>query len=337
MHDPVSDMAPQNGERLPDPAAPLGDPDGGPNPGLDPIWGPAAGDRPIDVLRFRGSVSDLDYDWRSDVDGPPGERIGAAVELIRQHLGFDMTFLGPRRRELDRLPAEALREALANAVAHRCYGASSGQAIQVAVAPDGVTVYSPGPFGAPVPGGGPEAGFRVSAVLPGPRPVNPELARGLAESGAVTGDGGGLGRIRSAMLRGMRPPPRMETTAGSVKLVLPTGVKPGGHPGPAPDAAARAWVLAAGAEHGLEPGDHPLLLAAACGEWVTTDTAQELADPPESAQQAVGRLRRMAGLGLLESPPGERLRWRAGRVRPPGCSIPLTESETGARRGRRAA
>ena len=60
-------------------------------------------------------------------------------------LGFDLALLGVLRHELHRLPRVVLREAIANAVAHRSYApTAAAEAVRIEIRPDRVVVRSPG-------------------------------------------------------------------------------------------------------------------------------------------------------------------------------------------------
>ena len=71
------------------------------------------------------------------------------TRLLTEELGADLVVLGVRRHELPRLPEAVLREAVANAVAHRVYESSS-RPVRVELRPDAVTITSPGPLPEPV-------------------------------------------------------------------------------------------------------------------------------------------------------------------------------------------
>ena len=65
--------------------------------------------------------------------------------MDQQELGSDLVVVGTQRYDLPRLPRKALREVIANAVAHRDYQLS-GSAVEVRLTPTEVVVTSPGGF-----------------------------------------------------------------------------------------------------------------------------------------------------------------------------------------------
>ena len=70
-------------------------------------------------------------------------QVGQAAKHISDELGSDLVIIGLVRHELPRLPAVVIREAVANAVAHRSYEIDRS-AILVEIRPQSVTITSPG-------------------------------------------------------------------------------------------------------------------------------------------------------------------------------------------------
>ena len=270
----------------------------------------------FEIRRNRVSLDDYDWCGRSEHPGPPAESIPAAVDAIVGQLGYDMAIVGVQRQEVPRLPVEAVREALANAVAHKTY-LSNTDRVEVSVAPDAVAIKSPGPFGT---GAFPEG--EIARLSPRPEtpaaPPNPGVAECLQALGQTRGDGGGIARICDAMARDMRPPPTVVATMRSVTVTLPTGAGVGNDP--ATD--LRAWVLIKGREHGLDPRQHQMLFAAASGQWVTH---RDTYNPDDDRK----RLDRLTENGLLEHPAPDLWRIAAGERTPRGIT-PLLTSETAA-------
>ena len=66
-----------------------------------------------------------------------------------KEIGFDLVVPGLIRHELLRLPEKVVREAIANAVAHRSYE-MRGTSVKVEIRPDRVVVTSPGRLPEPV-------------------------------------------------------------------------------------------------------------------------------------------------------------------------------------------
>lgn len=101
----------------------------------------------IEVLRFREGAKT--YDRRVRLQGPLRAQVEAATQMIDDEIGTEIVVLGVHRHELPRLPRRVVREAIANAVAHRSYELR-GTAVRVEIHPDAVTVISPGALPEPV-------------------------------------------------------------------------------------------------------------------------------------------------------------------------------------------
>jgi ATP-dependent DNA helicase RecG len=86
---------------------------------------------------------------RCEVDGPLHHVLEETVRRVARELGTELVVLGTRRYELSRLPDVVLREAIANALAHRSYEAA-GTAVRVELRPSAVVVRSPGGLPEPV-------------------------------------------------------------------------------------------------------------------------------------------------------------------------------------------
>jgi len=101
----------------------------------------------IEILRF--PPGSTEYDRRIEVRGPVQHQVAEAVAFLIDELGTDAVVSGLRRYELPRLPDVVLREAVANAVAHRIYE-DIGRSIRIDVYPDRVEITSPGGLPEPV-------------------------------------------------------------------------------------------------------------------------------------------------------------------------------------------
>lgn len=123
-------------------------------------------------------------------DGRLDEQVRRALGWFRS-LGWREKYEGLLREDLPRLPPEALREALANAVAHRDYGIG-GSAILLEVFADRAEITSPGTL----------ADHRtVESVRAGsaPRARNRKIANLLVEAGLMERRGRGWPLMRDAM------------------------------------------------------------------------------------------------------------------------------------------
>lgn len=101
----------------------------------------------VEIFRYRDEG--LDYDRRVEITGPLQKQVSTAASLVLDEIGYDLVLVGIRRHDLPRLPEAVLREAIANAVAHRSYEAM-GTAVRIDIHPDRVVVTSPGGLPEPV-------------------------------------------------------------------------------------------------------------------------------------------------------------------------------------------
>jgi ATP-dependent DNA helicase RecG len=85
--------------------------------------------------------------WR--VDGPITEQVERAISTVVEELGSVSVIVGAKRVEMPKIPPRVIREALANAVAHRSYE-NAGSSVHVDIAPTHVSVTSPGTLPEPV-------------------------------------------------------------------------------------------------------------------------------------------------------------------------------------------
>ena len=125
-----------------------------------------------------------------EADGRLDEQVRRALGWFRS-LGWREKYDGVFRENIPRLPPEALREALVNAVAHRDY-AASGSPILLDVFCDRAEVTSPGTL--------PDH-LTVEAVRAGgtPQPRNERMAALLVKAGLMAGRGRGWLLMRQAM------------------------------------------------------------------------------------------------------------------------------------------
>ena len=122
---------------------------------------------------------------RRDFHGDVPTMIDDAVAWILAKINVEFIIRHVRREERAELPEEALREAVANAVAHRDYRSTAN--VQVYVFKDRIEIVSPGGL----PGGMTEADLGAKSM-----PRNPLLFGMLYRIGVVENIGSGIKRIR---------------------------------------------------------------------------------------------------------------------------------------------
>ncbi|MFN0030433.1 MAG: ATP-binding protein [Acidimicrobiales bacterium] len=172
----------------------------------------AIGGRPyIDVRRYSGDEVDPDRLW--EVRGPVDRQVNVATATIVEELGAISAIIGARRVDIPRLPPRAIREAVANAVAHRSYE-HAGTAIRVEIRSTSVTITSPGALREPVT----VANIRFTQAA-----RNDALLGALRRMGLAEDLGQGINRIEDDMAAELLQPPIYEDDGSFFTVRLPLG------------------------------------------------------------------------------------------------------------------
>jgi len=210
----------------------------------------------VEIFRYRDRG--VTYDRRIEVTGPLTRQVTETTRLLTEELGADLVVLGVRRHELPRLPEAVLREAVANAVAHRVYESSSGP-VRVELRPDAVTITSPGPLPEPVTVMNirQQNSARNIDVISTPRRFR------LAEDA-----GRGVDLMEDVMEANLLHTPEFTDDGTSVRVRLPlvTAVTP----------AERAWILEIERRGDIRAQDRILLVHAARGAVLTNGYVREV-------------------------------------------------------------
>lgn len=144
----------------------------------------------------RGALTDS-----ASIEGPLWRQIDDAVSFVAKNLKVKTEIGASGRVERPELPLVAVREAVANAVAHRDYRSTAP--IQLVLTEQQLTVWNPGHFPAP-----------ITAALLRERhpsvPTNPLIARALYLAGYIEEWGTGSLRIIEAMAENGNPAPTFE-------------------------------------------------------------------------------------------------------------------------------
>lgn len=101
----------------------------------------------IDIRRYGIDDPDPDKTWQ--VRGPVDHQVRAATETVVDELGSVSAIVGTDRIEMPKVPVRVIREAVANAVAHRTYE-HAGAAVRIELRPSQVSIVSPGNLPEPV-------------------------------------------------------------------------------------------------------------------------------------------------------------------------------------------
>lgn len=232
----------------------------------------------IEIRRYPEADS-TDPDRRVDVKGPIHHQVAEATEEIMRELGAESVVLGLRRHELPRLPRVVVREAIANAVAHRSYE-SSGSGSRVEIRPGAVLISSPGSLPAPV---------TVDNIRDAQSARNPKLISAMRRFRLAEDAGRGVDVMQDSMMAELLDPPVFTDTGHSVEVTLPVrgGVT----------AQERAWVREIESRGEIEPMDRILLVHAARGEDLTNARVRELVHIDRFA--ATHALQRLRDAGFL--------------------------------------
>jgi ATP-dependent DNA helicase RecG len=238
---------------------------------------PTFGKAYIEILRYPPGASE--YDRRIEIRGPLNRQVADATAAITDELGHELVVIGLHRHELPKLPVVVLREALANAVAHRSYE-MNGVAIRVEIHPDEVRVISPGGLPEPVT----EENIRDAQSARNVRIIGVLRQAGLAEDA-----GRGVNVMLDSMRGELLDAPQFRDLKRAVEVSLPTRstVTP----------SERAWVREIEARGLIEPPDRLILVHAARGKPITNAGARELLGIDST--DARHALRRLRDAGLL--------------------------------------
>lgn len=244
---------------------------------LLPDPGAVLGKAYVEVFRFPGDGSN--YDRRVEIHGPLPDQVREVTDLVMTELGAENVVLGLRRHELPRIPERVVREAVANAVAHREYELH-GAPVRIEIRPGSVSVVSPGGF----PGMVTEENVRDAAFA-----RNRAVIRALRAFDLAEDEGRGVDVMEDLMKAELLDPPTFRDTGHSVELTLPVRGTV--------TAEERAWVGEVESRGTIEPQDRVLLVHAARGTVLTNSAARSLLHADREA--ALKSLQRLRDAGFL--------------------------------------
>jgi ATP-dependent DNA helicase RecG len=155
----------------------------------------------------RGHSSDA-----ANIEGPLFRQIGEAVRFIERNERVRTERTALQRQEHPEIPRAALREAIANAVAHRDYRSTAPT--QIVLDESQLSVWNPGHLPDPL--------TPASLRLAHPSvPTNPLIARALYLAGYIEEWGTGTLRIIDEMRANDNPEPQFQAQAGGILVSLP--------------------------------------------------------------------------------------------------------------------
>jgi ATP-dependent DNA helicase RecG len=233
----------------------------------------------VEILRFADDRS-ADYDLRLEIRGSLPAQLEHALQRILDELGTELVVLGVRRYDLPRLPQKVLREALANALAHRDYELNRTP-VRIEIRPSSVIVRSPGGLPEPV---------TVENIRETSAPRNLAVIRALRRFGLAEDAGMGVDVMEDTMNEEMLDPPEFHDNGHEVAVTLPvrSAVAP----------TERAWIRELERRGSLAGPDRLLLVHAARGEALTNAMAREILQVDRSGARIA--LQRLRDAGFLE-------------------------------------
>jgi ATP-dependent DNA helicase RecG len=169
-------------------------------------WAPSAG---ILVARYAGTAMD-DRFLKEEIDGTLPEQIRRAEAFVTGNMRRGVRLQGLARAEEAEYPAEAVREAIVNAVAHRDYQIR-GDEIRVFMFADRIEFYSPGRLPGHV---------TVDNLVEERYSRNETIVQILSDMGFIERLGYGIDRMIRLMADAGRPQPRFEETAAGFQVTL---------------------------------------------------------------------------------------------------------------------
>jgi ATP-dependent DNA helicase RecG len=246
---------------------------------------------------------------RVEINGPAHTQVEVATALVMSEVGSESVVLGLRRHELPRLPERVVREAIANAVAHRSYE-QSGSPIRVDMYPDRTVVTSPGPLVAPV---------TLETMRDAYAARNANIIRVLRAFRLAEDSGQGVDLIEDLMRDELLAQPTFDASDSWVSVSLPvlSGTRP----------EERAWLSEVVARGAIEDRDRVLLVHARRGETLSNQRARELLRGV-SRDVAAAALQRLVAAGLLERSGvrgGTRYQLAGALAPPAGLRLPRNE------------
>ena len=233
----------------------------------------------VELLRYRDDES-VDYDLRLEITGPLPQQLQQTAQRVLDELGTELVVLGMRRYDLPRIPPVVIREAIANALAHRSYELDRTP-VRVHIRPSSVSILSPGGLPEPV---------TVENIRETTAPRNVAVIAALRRLGLAEDAGRGIDVMEDTMLEEMLDPPKFEDNGHEVVVTLPvrSAVAP----------VERAWIRELERRGTLKGPDRLILVHAARGESLTNSRVREILQMDEAPAREI--LQRLRDAGFLE-------------------------------------
>ena len=165
----------------------------------------------LKAAKFVGTTKEVFDDVGIHECGNFFELFDKAMAFCFKHLRLRGEVKGKYREEMLEVPADALRESVINALAHRLY-TSVGGSVSIAIYDDRVEISNPGNFP-------PELPLEKIREEHGSFPRNPRIADVLFRRKTIEAWGRGMNLIYSACVREGKPMPVITCDRHSVKTV----------------------------------------------------------------------------------------------------------------------
>ena len=236
------------------------------------------GGRPyIDIRRYTADEPDPDRTWQ--IRGPADAQVEQATKTIMDELGSVSAIVGVQRVEMPKLPSRVIREAVANAVAHRSYE-HAGSAIRVDLHTTHVAITSPG--GLPEPVTLDNLRFQQAAR-------NDRLLGALRRLGLAEDLGKGIDRMQDDMADELLRPPEFADDGSFFSVTLRVGG--------AVTTRERAWVRNLVQEGRLDGRAATVVVAVARDGSITNGAVRSLLNV--DSVQARSLLQSLVSVGVL--------------------------------------
>ena len=230
-------------------------------------------------LRAYESDTGTSYVRRDQVSGPVFRQVERATGIVMRDLGTDMVVTGAHRHDLPRLPRRAVREVLANAVAHRSYELDQTPVV-VEMRPSRVTVVSPGTLPPPV---------TIATLRHDQSPRNHSVIDLLRRFGLAEDSGQGIDVIEDSFEHELLESPQFFEDRSAVRVEMPlAGLV---------SVTERAWLAELERIGAVQAADRRILLAVLRQTRLTNAGARELMGMDST--QARAHLRRLRDAGVL--------------------------------------
>jgi ATP-dependent DNA helicase RecG len=164
----------------------------------------------VDVRSYESSAG-TSYVRREIIGGPVQRQVERTTDLVVHDIGTEMVVTGAYRRDVPRLPRRVVREAIANAVAHRSYEFDTSPVV-IEVRPGRVLVSSPGRLPAPV---------TIATLREAQVPRNHTVIDALRRFGLAEDSGQGIDVIQDIMRLELLEEPLFSEDADSFQVELP--------------------------------------------------------------------------------------------------------------------